>query len=421
VTSGRLSVLSVFSGAGGLDLGLEAAGYETIACIERDKYARETLTKNRPQWNVLDEPDALVLQRTLTPSALGLAERELDVLAGGPPCQPFSKAAQWAPRGRAGLRDPRARTLSAFTRLVERFLPRVVLIENVPGFVLGPGSALKKLSRELERINKLKGTRYSARAHTLDAKDYGVPQSRRRALVVATRDGETLAWPSISAKAPVRAIDAIGSLRPDTLPPLRGKWAHLLASIPAGSNYLFHTPSGGGEPHFGERRRFWSFLLKLDPGRPAWTLSASPGPSTGPFHWENRPLAIEEMLAIQTFPTDWKVAGSFAAQVRQVGNATPPLLAEIIGRAIASQLFGRSFRTSLKHAVKRTRSALPALLLPAPPKVPAKSKLPTPHPGEGKGPQPRVSPRPKSKQRASKFMASTAHARAGRGVPDESR
>ena len=141
----------------------------------------------------------------------------------------------------------------------------------------------------------------------VNAADYGVPQHRRRAIVVARRDGGTFAWPpKTHVERPVRAWDAIGSLhlRPSELPETRGAWADLLPSIPEGHNYLWHTDRGGGRPLFGYRRRFWSFLLKLSKHQPSWTLSAQPGPSTGPFHWESRPLAVREILRLQSFPAN---------------------------------------------------------------------------------------------------------------------
>src|SRR5205814_7565501 len=106
-------------------------------------------------------------------------------LAGAPVCQPFSKAAQWTRSGRRGLNDPRSRCLTGFFQLIERFLPKVVLIENVPGFVSGSQSALKRLNRSLQRINRRNGTKYKACYDILDAAEYGVPQHRRRAIVVA--------------------------------------------------------------------------------------------------------------------------------------------------------------------------------------------------------------------------------------------
>lgn len=382
-------VLSAFTGAGGLDLGLEAAGFRTIACLEIDPAARQTLVTNRPDWHLLPEPDIIAAAKRLCPQDLGLKRRELDVLAGGPPCQPFSKAAQWAPRGRAGLRDPRARTLTAFTRLVDTFLPKAILIENVPGFVLGRTSAAEELGVELRRINQRHGTHYEFDVRILNAEEYGAPQMRRRAILIATRDGGAIKWPCPQQTLPPRSFDALAHIRPRQVPEASGKWAWLLPTIPPGQNYLFHTPSGAGEPFFGERRRFWSFLLKLDPARPAWTLPAKPGPSTGPFHWSNRPLAIEEMLALQTFPADWSLSGGRGAQIRQVGNATPPLLAEQVGRSLGIAIFGLSYEGLPRLRVQRSEAPPPRVpVTPVPPNRRPKGRKPTPHPGEGRGPRP---------------------------------
>src|ERR1700722_18735415 len=105
----RLTVLSAFTGLGGLDLGLEAAGFEHVGCIEKDEIARRSLKKNRGDcWHLLEPGDISVLAETLTPRKLGLTKGELSVLAGGPPCQPFSKAAQWSASARTGLEDVRS-------------------------------------------------------------------------------------------------------------------------------------------------------------------------------------------------------------------------------------------------------------------------------------------------------------------------
>ena len=91
-------------------------------------------------------------------------------------------------------------------------------------------------------------------------------------------------------------------------PKAAGKWAGLLPTIPEGENYLFHTRLGGGRPLFGYRTRYWSFLLKLAKDEPSWTLQAHPGPATGPFHWANRPLTVQEMLRLQSSqqPGEWR-------------------------------------------------------------------------------------------------------------------
>lgn len=386
------TVLSAYSGLGGLDLGLEAANFSVLACIEQDHTARQSLLANRPSWTMVTERDIAEASQRLQPASLGIAPGDLGILAGGPPCQPFSKAAQWSKSGMAGLNDERANSLSAFLRLVEVFLPRVVLIENVRGFATGKNTALPVVQNELDRINARYGTSYSVECRILNAVDFGVPQRRERAILIAMRTGDAFNWPMPTHEGtPVRAFDAIGDLCIEEAPKAQGKWAALLPSIPEGQNYLWHTPNGGGAALFGYRTRFWSFLLKLAKAEPSWTLPAHPGPSTGPFHWLNRPLAIEEMLRLQSFPIDWQVEGDYRAQVRQVGNATPPLLAEVIGRAIGSQVFGMTY------------AGPPALSIPRKDVVPPPEPLADvaseylvlegdhpPHPGPGLGPSPRV-------------------------------
>ena len=312
-------MLSAFSGLGGLDLGLEAAGFSHVGCIEHDEWARRSLKANRgDEWPLLDPCDITVLSSQLRPSTLGLKRRELGLLAGGPPCQPFSKAAQWSAAARVGLDDVRSHCLLDFLHLVDVFLPKALLIENVSGFVQGDVSALGLIEDRLRAINRSEGTSYELQKLVVDAADYGVPQRRNRALLVACRDGEVFQWPKIThADNPITAWDAIGDLqlKDEELPKPVGKWAALLPSIPEGGNYLWHTERGGGEPIFGYRTRFWSFLLKLKKNEPSWTLPAQPGPSTGPFHWDNRPLAIRELLRLQSFPDDWVVEGDHRDQV----------------------------------------------------------------------------------------------------------
>ena len=382
-------VLSVFTGAGGLDLGLEAAGYSTVGYIELDSTARDTLAKNRSDWLRLPFDDVCQAANSLKPEALGLKSGQLDMLAGGPPCQPFSTAAQWAKNGRSGMKDRRARAVTAMFDLVESFLPKVVLIENVIGFAKGSGSALPEIENRIERINHEHKTTYTTTWSRVDSADYGVPQHRTRAIIVIARDGGVFQLSSLSGARRVTAWDAIGHLRPSPLPSIKGRWAELLPCIPEGNNYQWLTSRGGGEEIFGYRTRYWSFLLKLAKDRPAWTISATPGPSTGPFHWDNRPLSIQELLRLQSFPDDWALMGNHHEQVRLAGNATPPLLAEVIGRAILEQLLGRSpGGTHPNLAIAYSAEPPPP---PAPPEpVPGSFRPligPKPaHAGEGLGP-----------------------------------
>jgi DNA (cytosine-5)-methyltransferase 1 len=108
-----------------------------------------------------------------------------------------------------------------------------------------------------------------------------------------------------------------------------------LPAIPPGDNYLFFTAKRGhSEPLFEWRKRYWSFLLKLDPEQPAPTIQAQPGPYVGPFHWKNRRLRVLELKRLQTFPDEYDIVGTRRSRQVQLGNAVPPLLAEQIAGAL---------------------------------------------------------------------------------------
>ena len=188
-------MLSGFAGAGGLDLGFESAGFRILACIENDPIARATLAANRPKRRFLQPFDISKLAKTFRPTDIGLRVRELGILAGGPPCQPFSKAAQWTKTGRRGTKDPKMKSLRAFMSLAEALLPRVILIENVPGFIQGPTSTIAWFKRRLTKINRTHHTKYTLQHRQLDAVEYGVPQRRERAILIACRDGRKFSWP----------------------------------------------------------------------------------------------------------------------------------------------------------------------------------------------------------------------------------
>lgn len=385
------TLLSLFAGAGGMDLGLESAGFESLGAIEIGETQRNTLKRNRP-WPLLGGGDINELAEQISPEDFGMQPGELDLMAGGPPCQPFSMAAQWAKNGRRGLADPRARTVTSTLKLVERFLPKALLIENVRGFLSGPNSAADFLTSELQQIGHRHGVQYTAHTQVLNAADYGVPQNRRRAIVVVLRDAPAFEWPTPGFKsAPRTAWDALHDVHSDVLPKAKGKWAELLPNIPPGWNYQWLTDKGGGAELFGSRTKYWNFLLKLDPNRPSWTLAASPGPATGPFHWDNRPLSVPEQLRLQSFPDDWQVAGDYREQTLQIGNATPPALAEALGNSLHDALF-QSGRKDQRLAVGAATA--PAPLLAVSRRVPA-TYAPligrhASHAGAGLGPASRV-------------------------------
>jgi DNA (cytosine-5)-methyltransferase 1 len=361
-----LSVLSLFTGAGGLDLGLEASGFHPVLCVEIDSDSRETLKHNRPGWRLSDPGDIHQLDPGQIRRQAGLKPRDLTLLAGGPPCQPFSKSMYWSTGDAPRLRDPRAKTLHVYLDVVEATLPHLLLLENVKGLAFdGKDEGLRLVERRLRKINKEHSTSYSPQIITLNAAHYGVPQIRERVFVLASIDGRQIEMPEPThgegpKKEPfLTAWDAIGELDVGSWPAeldASGRWAGLLPSIPEGQNYLWHTPrnaDNGGEPLFGWRTRFWSFLLKLAKAQPSWTIQADPGPATGPFHWKSRMLSIEEMCRPQTFPCEYTIVGSQRSAHRQVGNAVPSAIGELLGLELRRQLCGDRVRRSLRLLPER--------------------------------------------------------------------
>jgi DNA (cytosine-5)-methyltransferase 1 len=398
--------VSLFTGAGGLDLGLEAAGFSTCVAVDIDDDCARTLAANR-DWPLLARSIHAVASAQLMDIA-ALAPGETDLLFGGPPCQPFSKAGYWASGDSRRLDDPRADTLGAFLRVLRDLRPRAFLIENVAGLAYrGKDEGLRLVQHVLDAINREAGTGYHADLLVLNAADFGVPQLRQRAFLVGARDGtrigplipthgEPATGEQLDLLGPARlqtyltAWDAIGDLEDDDDPQLamRGKWADLLPSIPEGSNYLHFTDRGDGPALFGWRRRFWNFLLKLAKAQPSWTLTAQPGPATGPFHWCNRRLSARELCRLQTIPDDYRISGNLAAVQRQVGNAVPSALAEFIGLAIRHRLLGDRRAAHLTPTLlPQRRAPIPPSACPAP--VPEKylhlAGSHSPHPGTGQG------------------------------------
>jgi DNA (cytosine-5)-methyltransferase 1 len=407
-----LKALSLFTGAGGLDLGLEAAGFEIAGCVEMNDDARRTLAANRPSWPLATPGDIHARDPNDLVTSYNLRQGEVALVSGGPPCQPFSKSAFWVNGAAPGMRDPRATTLRAYLGVVEAALPDAMLLENVKGIAYSRSkraddqeeAALDVLTHELDAINARHGTKYTPHVIHLDAARYGVPQHRERVFVFAAREGASLSLPNPTHGDPSRHGDAVlrfatawdvlaeldDGKNNDPALKLTGYWAELLPSVPEGHNYLWHTPRGGGVPLFGWRTKYWSFLLKLAKLRPSWTLQALPGPATGPFHWRNRRLSIEEMARLQTFPRDARrIEGSYFSARRQVGNAVPSAVGELLGLVMRRQTFGE---TSIDYEL----SLVPDLLDDHPrrhpvQKVPAKYHVlrgaHADHPGVGKGPR----------------------------------
>jgi DNA (cytosine-5)-methyltransferase 1 len=299
-------------------------------------------------------------------------EKNVDLVIGGPPCQPFSKSAYWSHGDTLRLKDPRSNTLSEYFRIIEDFKPKAFLLENVHGISYsGKEEGFQFIIKKISEINRKTGTDYRPSWKILNAASFGVPQLRFRFFLVALRSGERFIFPqpthsevnidrennslfNINNTPYLTAWDALANLKPDEDEKLTvsGKWSKLLPSIPEGENYLWHTDRKNGLPLFGWRTRYWSFLLKLAKNKPSWTIQAQPGPAIGPFHWNNRKLSWKELAALQTFPSDFKINSPRAEIQRQIGNAVPSLLAEVLGLSLMKQVFRQQIRESLLLAVR---------------------------------------------------------------------
>jgi len=231
--------------------------------------------------------------------------------------------------------------------------PKVFLLENVRG--LAYGVHRQALDHILDTAKELG---YETTWQVVNAADYGVPQIRERCLVIGSRFGK-VDIPSAtnskikdglegSKKPWVTAGDVLRDLdteeNADDAGHFAGGQAHqLLRGIPPGDNYLYYTEERGHpEPLYKWRSRYWSYLLKLSPSMPSWTIQARRSNNMGPFHWRNRILRIEEIKRLQTFPDGFILAGNIERQWRQIGNAVPPLLAQRFGEAILSHLIKAS-------------------------------------------------------------------------------
>ena len=362
--SGRGTSISLFSGCGALDLGVEQAGFQVGAAVEWNADAADTMEKNASSYfPALQEvlradlmplgagsEDGVQTKDILRAAGLRGTERP-ELLVGGPPCVAFSKSGFWLDWKRDGL-DPAASLLQAYTRVLREARPRAFILENVYALTFAnkaSGAAFARLRREIDDAG------YDYRWQVLNAADYGVPQLRPRLFVVGVRRGGKLPeMPEPTHHGPwerrtlsggplphVTTGEALVGLEttPEPEETMRGRWTELLPEVPPGDNYLFFTAERGHpEPVFEWRKRYWSFLLKLDPGRPSPTIQAQPGPNVGPFHWENRRLRVPELRRLFTLPDDFQFAGSRHAIQYQVGNSVPTLLARRVAEQVAAAL-----------------------------------------------------------------------------------
>ncbi len=339
-------IVSVFSGVGGIDLGFEKAGFETVYASDIWEKACESLGANFPNTEVVCESIENIDFKKIKKKY-----KNIDGLVGGPPCPPFSKSRFYRKEKERGINDEDGfMTVSNYFRAVEELKPKFFFFENVHGFVFKPHqSALELVQEESERLG------YKIFHTVINSADFGVPQTRQRFICIGVKKSlNDFIFPIQSHSDPLKPIkgtkpwvtcgDIMNDIdfdSPDDSKMIAGsKHKDLLKLVPPGENYLFFTKERNHpNPIFEWRSRYWSFLLKLSPNRPSWTIQASHSNNMGPFHWKNRFLRIQEIKRIQSFDDNHIFLGSYKDQWRQIGNAVPPLLSFKIARQIKKQYF----------------------------------------------------------------------------------
>jgi DNA (cytosine-5-)-methyltransferase len=348
------NVVSIFSGGGGIDCGFKKAGFNICLSTDNWEPACETLEKNKVGQLVVCE-DIRNVNFAENLSKIGLTVSDIDVLVGGPPCPAYSKSRFYQKDKKRALEDENSFTLYEYFRALEEIRPKVFLFENVFGFVYKPHQAAFDLLK-----SKAEELGYEISYKVVNAANYGVPQIRERFLCVGIRKGEgcPFVFPAETHYNPekiaedkadgrkkwVTCGDVLSDLDYDTPDDVNivpgSKYNYLLKEVPPGENYLYFTAEKGyPNPVFKWRSRYWSFLLKLSPDKPSWTIQASFSNNMGPFHWRSRHLRIPEIKRIQTFDDEYELCGNFFDKWRQVGNAVPVRLAQVLAESIYDQYF----------------------------------------------------------------------------------
>jgi DNA (cytosine-5)-methyltransferase 1 len=346
IIDSKIQTIGFFSGAGGLDIGTQLAGSKVISSLDFDRDSVATMKSNNyfshtahfhKNIKEMNAKDYSSIIKQNNPEKL--------ILVGGPPCQPFSKAGYWKTHeNRLGSDDPR-NMIGQYLRMIEELKPDGFILENVES-LLHPKN-VDAVSTLEETIDKLG---YNYIVYKANGIEFGVPQKRKRVFFIASKkeiktspiktNGSSKEIILNSKLKPYeRVIDWIGKYDDlaytDDYDSTEGKYFEDLLAVPPGQNYIALTEKRGyPNPKFISGKRYWTFLLKLHPAQPSWTIIASPGHWEGPFHWNNRRLRIKEVSAIQTFPEDYHFVGSRRSIHKQIGNAVPSLL----GKAMVENL-----------------------------------------------------------------------------------
>lgn len=347
------TVASFFSGAMGLDIGLEKVGLETILAVERDKHARDTIRLNSPELPLLDDVSELTGKDVHS----AVNGREIDVMVGGPPCQSFSLAGKGG-----GINDDRGNLLLKYTQLITEVQPKYAVIENVRGLFSASMPLTKSDGEQTEPIvggvlatviDILNKSGYEVSFELYNSANFGSPQKRERIVILASRMGSKLPhlMPTHDEEGGFgldkwRTFgEATAGLTQHTHVKFRPQKQKFLDMIKPGEDWR-NLPSDELKREclgraYGTQGGNAGFLRKQRYDKPSPTLLTSPTMnSTILASPESRPFSIEEYRRLQGFPDDWMLSGPLSAQYRQVGNAVPIHLAAAVGKVILNDLYG---------------------------------------------------------------------------------
>ncbi|MGV4322211.1 DNA cytosine methyltransferase [Bacillus mojavensis] len=384
------SVISLFSGAMGLDLGLEAAGLEIKVAQDIDPWCQKTAIANNKNY-LLGDIKTLIEEDPTCSFLLNqpnIETEEVFAVVGGPPCQAFSTAGK-----RGSINDPRGSLFMEFAHVIKTIRPRFFVMENVKGLTSAsivkppkdkkkenytpeemPGSALKVITKTFKDIG------YSLELGVVDAVHYGVPQFRERLIIVGSRDNEDIFLPTPThfqkhqnpnyRWRTLREVISDLEEEPGICGTFSEERVNYLKHVPMGGNWR-HLPIGLQEAAMGGAFKSGGgktgFYRRLDYNQPSPTLVTSPTQkATLLCHpTKNRPLSIREYARIQQFPDNWIIEGEADDVYRQIGNAVPIGLGKAIGQVLISvaeqnaqvktkRLRGTSVHKALQQAATAT-------------------------------------------------------------------
>jgi len=324
-----VKTIELFAGAGGLALGLEKAGFNTIGLVEIDKAAAAALKTNRPEWNVINDDIANVSVLDLE-EYFDISAGELDLISGGAPCQSFSYAGN-----RLGLEDTRGTLFHHYAVFLNKLKPKTFLFENVRGLLTHDSGRTFDI---INNIFQMQG--YQVQTWILNAWDYGAAQKRERLIMIGTRNDLKF---HINPPTRHEYKPVLKDILTDVPPSIGAEYSEYKREIFA------HVPPGGYWRDIPEdiakeyMKSCWymgggrtGILRRLSMDEPSLTVLTSPSQKqTERCHpLEIRPFTVRENARCQCFPDDWKFYGSTGQQYRQVGNAVPVLLAYEIAKKI---------------------------------------------------------------------------------------